>query len=84
VTLDVLIEERNVSRAAARLGLIQSVMSRALGRLRAALGDPLLVPARRGLEPTPCALALVGPLREILAGVRAQVLAPAVFDPTTA
>jgi DNA-binding transcriptional LysR family regulator len=84
VTLDVLIEERNVSRAAARLGLTQSAMSRALGRLRAALGDPLLVPARRGLEPTPRAIALAGPLREILADVRTQVLAPAVFDPTTA
>lgn len=82
-TLDVLLEERSVSRAAVRMGLTQSAMSRALGRLRDALGDPLLVPAGRGLERTPRAEAIAGPLREVLADVRTRVLAPAVFDPAT-
>ncbi|HNC94803.1 MAG TPA: LysR family transcriptional regulator [Myxococcota bacterium] len=83
-TLNVLLEERSVSRAAARVGITQSAMSRALGRLREGLGDPLLVPAGRGLQPTSRALALAGPLREILADVRIRVLSPSDFDPSTA
>ena len=43
VALDVLLEERSVTRAADRLGLTQSATSRVLGRLRRALGDPLFV-----------------------------------------
>lgn len=65
VTLDVLLAEGNVARAAARLHLSSSAMSRALARLRRTTGDPLLVRAGRGLVPTPRALELraqVGPL----------------------
>jgi len=58
VTLDVLLAEGSVARAAARLRLSPSAMSRALARLRAATGDPLLVRAGRGLVATPRALAL--------------------------
>jgi DNA-binding transcriptional LysR family regulator len=58
VTLDVLLAEGSVARAAQRLRLSPSAMSRALARLRQATGDPLLVRAGRGLVPTPRALAL--------------------------
>lgn len=58
VTLDVLLAEGSVARAAQRLQLSPSAMSRALARLRATTGDPLLVRAGRGLVPTPRALAL--------------------------
>ena len=58
VTLDVLLAEGSVARAARRLKLSPSAMSRALARLRAATGDPLLVRAGRGLVPSPRALAL--------------------------
>ena len=58
VTLDVLLAEGSVARAAQRLRLSPSAMSRALARLRATTGDPLLVRAGRGLVPTPRALAL--------------------------
>jgi DNA-binding transcriptional LysR family regulator len=58
VTLDVLLAEGNVSRAARRLQLSPSAMSRALARLRETTGDPLLVRAGRGLVPTPRALEL--------------------------
>lgn len=58
VTLDVLLTEGSVARAATRLQLSPSAMSRALQRLRATLGDPLLVRAGRGLVPTPRALEL--------------------------
>ena len=58
VTLDVLLAEGSVARAAKRLRLSPSAMSRALARLREATGDPLLVRAGRGLVPTPRALEL--------------------------
>ena len=58
VTLDVLLTEGNVARAAERLRLSPSAMSRALARLRKTTGDPLLVRAGRGLVPTPRALEL--------------------------
>jgi DNA-binding transcriptional LysR family regulator len=58
IALDVLLAEGNVARAARRLGLSASAMSRALARLREVTGDPLLVRAGRGLAPTPRALEL--------------------------
>ncbi|MDB5858189.1 MAG: transcriptional regulator, LysR family [Ramlibacter sp.] len=58
VTLEVLLAECNVARAAQRLRLSPSAMSRALARLRETTGDPLLVRAGRGLVPTPRALEL--------------------------
>jgi DNA-binding transcriptional LysR family regulator len=58
ITLDVLLAEGSVDRAAKRLQLSPSAMSRALARLRETTGDPLLVRAGRGLVPTPRALAL--------------------------
>lgn len=58
VTLDVLLAEGSVAGAARRLRLSPSAMSRALARLRAATGDPLLVRAGRGLVPTPRAAEL--------------------------
>jgi DNA-binding transcriptional LysR family regulator len=58
VTLDVLLTEGSVAGAARRLKLSPSAMSRALARLRAATGDPLLVRAGRGLVLTPRAQAL--------------------------
>lgn len=58
VTLDILLAEGSVARAAQRLRLSPSAMSRALSRLRETTGDPLLVRAGRGLVPTPRALEL--------------------------
>ena len=57
-TLDVLLAEGSVARAARRLRLSPSAMSRALARLRKATGDPLLVRAGRGLVASPRALEL--------------------------
>ncbi|MGZ5131166.1 MAG: LysR family transcriptional regulator [Caldimonas sp.] len=57
-TLDVLLAEGSVARAARRLRLSPSAMSRSLARLREATGDPLLVRAGRGLVPSPRAIEL--------------------------
>lgn len=76
VTLDVLLAEGSVTRAGRRLRLSPSAMSRALARLRATTGDPLLVRAGRGLVPTPRALALRDRVRPLVEEANA-VLRPA-------
>lgn len=53
VTLDSLLKEKNVTRAAARLGISQSAMSHTLRRMRTLFNDPLFVSTPRGMIPTP-------------------------------
>ena len=71
-TLDVLLTEGSVTRAARRLQLSPSAMSRALTRLRMVTGDQLLVRAGRGLVETPRATAMKGKVRELVE--EAQIL----------
>lgn len=66
LTLDAVLTEGSVVRAAKRLHLSPSAMSRALARLRETTGDPLLVRAGRGLVPTPRALALRDQVRQLV------------------
>ncbi len=75
VALGVLLEEGSVAGAARRLRLSPSAMSRALARVRATVGDPLLVRAGRGLVPTPRALELRGDVVRLVQEVEA-VLRP--------
>ncbi len=75
-TLEALLAEGSVARAAKRLRLSPSAMSRALGRLRDATGDPLLVRAGRGLVPTPRALELRERVQQLVQDASA-VLRPA-------
>ncbi len=84
VALDVLLAERNVTRAAKRLNLSQPALSAQLARLRDVFGDPLLVPAQRGMLPTQRALDLQEPLRRALDEVRGVLAAGAGFDPAAA
>lgn len=80
--LDALLDERNVTRAAIRLGVTQPAMSGILVRLRDNFGDPLFARAQRGIVPTQRALALAQPVRQVLADI-AALLQPSVFDPAT-
>lgn len=66
ITLDVLLADGSVARAAQRLRLSPSAMSRALARLRQTTGDPLLVRAGRALVPTPRALELRGRVAQLV------------------
>jgi len=81
VTLDALLAERSVSRAAQRLNLSQPALSAQLARLREMLGDPLFVPNHRGMTPTPLALGLQAPLAAALAQLRDVVTSARAFDP---
>src|SRR5262245_60471355 len=80
--LDVLLEERSVTRAGARLGLSQSAVSHALNRLRHMLNDDLLVRGPSGMQPTPRALE-VGRGVHLALNQLQSALAPADFDPAT-
>lgn len=84
VALDALLAERNVTRAARRLGLSQPALSARLARLRQIFGDPLLLPAQRGMIPTQRALELAEPLRAALDTLRGVAAAAARFDPAAA
>lgn len=64
---DILMEVRNVGRAADRLGLTQSAVSHALGRLREQIGDPLFLRTRGGLRPTRRANEIAPSIRDGLA-----------------
>ena len=84
LVLERLLARRSVTLAAADLGLSQPATSRALQRLRDALGDPLLVRAGREMILTDRAQALAGPAVAALEAA-GQVFAPApAFDPLTA
>jgi DNA-binding transcriptional LysR family regulator len=80
ITLDVLLAEGSVARAGERLRLSPSAMSRALARLRATTGDPLLVRAGRGLVPTPRALELREQVSSLVDGARAVLRPAATLD----
>lgn len=73
---------RNVTAAAAHVGLTQSAMSNALGRLRQYFDDPLFVKTRAGMVPTPYALELARPLKQALALVRSSTQKRKGFDPS--
>ncbi|MFC3986275.1 LysR family transcriptional regulator [Streptosporangium jomthongense] len=82
IALDALLEECSVSGAALRLGLSEPAMSRALGRIRQAMGDPVLVRSGQRMVPTPRALAVRAEVRGLVEGAR-RVFTPAVFEPAT-
>jgi len=84
VSLDVLLAEGNVTRAAKRLGLSQPALSAQLKQLRDSFGDPLLLPGARGMTPTSRGDALREPLREVLAQIQALTAGARTFDPATA
>ncbi|MER6223690.1 LysR family transcriptional regulator [Streptomyces sp900105755] len=71
VALDVLLEEESVQGAARRLHLSEPAMSRTLGRIRRALGDPVLVRAGRRMVPTPHALAVRAEVSAVVERARA-------------
>lgn len=83
VALDVLLEEQNITRAAERLHMTQSAASGVLGRLRTYFEDELLVLVGRKMQPTPYALELAAPVREVLLTIQSSITAKPVFDPAS-
>ena len=84
LTLDALLSEHNVTRAARRLNLTQSSVSVQLAKLRRAFDDPLLLPGPRGMSPTAHAETLREPLRLALKALEGVIAPAAAFDPAKA
>jgi len=84
LTLDALLIEHNVTRAAERLNLSQPSVSVQLGKLRDILGDPLLLPGPRGMLPTARANQLREPLRQALEALEHAILPASPFEPAIA
>lgn len=80
IALQVLLEERNVSRAANRLFITQPAMSKTLARLREVFKDPLFTRSSHGMRPTPRALELQRDLERVLQDIQ-QLLADGDFEP---
>ncbi|MCO4319358.1 LysR family transcriptional regulator [Phyllobacterium sp. 21LDTY02-6] len=79
-----LMDERNVTRAARRLGMTQPALSNALNRLRDTLRDPLFIRERYGMKPTQMAEELAPVVRAALAGLDDAILGQQQFDPALA
>ncbi len=84
VYLDVLLRERNVTRAAAHLGISQPALSNSLRRLRTLFEDPLLVRTSEGMTPTERALQLQPVIRTILAAAEQALETRKDFDAAAA
>lgn len=84
VALDVLLTEKNVSRAADKLCLSQSATSGALARLRDYFRDDLLVQVGRKMVLTPRGQTLAAKVRASLMQIDGSIIQPPQFDPVTA
>ncbi|MCV6625276.1 MAG: LysR family transcriptional regulator, partial [Cellvibrionaceae bacterium] len=80
VYLDVLLRERNVTKAASQLGISQPAMSNGLKRLRELFADPLLVRTSEGMTPTERATELAPMVRAVLADIEKAVQPREDFD----
>lgn len=84
LVFDMLFEDRNAGRVAARLNLSPSAISHSLRRLRNLLDDPLFLPTPRGMQPTGRAETLAPAIRDIIERVQSVVSPAGGFDPATA
>jgi len=83
VFFDALMSECSVSKAAEKVFLSQSGMSHALNRLRILLDDPILMRTEQGMLPTPRALEMEVPVREMLKQIKSTLYKEKAFDPAT-
>ncbi|WP_434047726.1 MULTISPECIES: LysR family transcriptional regulator [Sorangium] len=81
LVLHVVLEERSAARAARRLRVTPSAVSNSLAKLRALLGDPLVVRSGRGLAPTPRALEIAPRLRAAFGEIAGAIEGERSFDP---
>jgi DNA-binding transcriptional LysR family regulator len=81
LTLDAVLEHRNLTRAAEQLDLTQGAISQSLARLRAFFNDDLLIRVGNRMELTALGSSLQGPVADVLASIESSILVQAAFDP---
>jgi len=84
LTLDAVLEHRNLTRAAEQLDLTQGAISQSLARLRTFFNDDLLIRVGNKMELTALGNSLQGPVAEVLASIESTILVQANFDPSQA
>ena len=84
IVFEKLLKAHSMSAVAVEMGLTQSAVSHAVGRLRSVFDDPLFIRKGAGVAPTARAIVLGPPLAEALAGLREAVQIGRRFDPATA
>ena len=84
LTLDAVLEHRNLTRAAEQLDLTQGAISQSLARLRSFFNDDLLIRIGNKMEPTALGSSLQGPVADVLASIESSILVQASFDPSQA
>ena len=82
IVFDLLMQERNLTRAGRLIGLSQPATSHALARLRQILHDELFIRTPDGMEPTPRSEQMAVPVRDALR-MLSLTLEPESFDPAT-
>lgn len=82
IALQILLEEKSVSRAAERMYITQPAMSKTLSRLRQVFGDALFTRSSHGMQPTPRATELGGSLSAILGDIT-RLVSGSRFDPSS-
>lgn len=83
LVLDAMMKEQSVTAVARRLSISQPTVSFSLKKLREILDDELFVRTGSGMQPTPRAVALSGPIDQVIRMVRDEILKPPEFDPST-
>ncbi len=81
--LKILVDERNVSKAATVLGISQPSLSGSLAKLRQVFGDPLFIRTANGMDPTPCAMALAELCADVVSRLDDIHAKTSVFSPAT-
>jgi len=84
LTLDAVLEHRNLTRAAEQLDLTQGAISQSLAKLRAFFNDDLLIRVGNRMELTALGSSLQGPVADVLASIESSILVQATFDPRQA
>src|SRR5215204_5547476 len=81
LTLDAVLEHRNLTRAAEQLDVTQGAISQALARLREFFDDDLLVRVGNKMEPTALGSSRQAPVADVLGSIESSILVQANFDP---
>jgi DNA-binding transcriptional LysR family regulator len=84
LTLDAMLEHRNLTRAAEQLDVTQGAISQSLARLRKFFNDELLIRVGNSMEPTALGSSLQGPVADVLGSIESSILVQASFDPRQA
>jgi DNA-binding transcriptional LysR family regulator len=84
IVYEAMLETRSVSKASARLGMSQPSMSHMLAKMRKSFDDPMFIRVKNEMQPTPRALAMAAPVKQVLELARSEIFRRQDFHPASA